>query len=327
MLSFEKTPRPLNQEQPVTNCPDDSQVRFFDPSIHRKRLKVDAAISRNIEGIPLPSVVEISESGTCNRKCSFCPRSANWFEDIKEFISFDLLKKLCVELSEVDYSGTIMFSGFVEPMIDKQIFEKISLVRKTLPKARIEMITNGDILNRERLDRIIDCGLNTLLISAYDDKETAEGFEKLARDAGYGEDQVIVRHRYLPPEQDFGITMTNRGGTLDEADHKRPSLTEPLKQKCFYPHYTFFMDYLGDVIICTHDWAKRKIVGNLKDQSFLEIWLSDEMNKLRRKLSQADRSESPCNVCDAVGTLIGENHAKAWDKLLGVKEHERTDYL
>ena len=31
--------------------------------------------------IPLPSEVEISESGMCNRKCSFCPRSNNEWID------------------------------------------------------------------------------------------------------------------------------------------------------------------------------------------------------------------------------------------------------
>ena len=48
--------------------------------------------------LPLPTEIEISESGTCNRKCSFCPRSDPNFEDKKEFISNFLHKKLCNEL-------------------------------------------------------------------------------------------------------------------------------------------------------------------------------------------------------------------------------------
>ena len=67
--------------------------KFIDPLIKRK-----ANLTKNVQfykkNIPLPSVVEISESGTCNRTCSFCPRSAPDFLDIKEFISEDLIVKL-----------------------------------------------------------------------------------------------------------------------------------------------------------------------------------------------------------------------------------------
>ena len=91
--------------------------KFIDPLIKRK-----ANLTKNVQFFnkyPLPSVVEISESGTCNRKCSFCPRSAPDFKDIKEFISEDLIIKLSKQLSEYNYSGIFLFSGFVEPMLDK----------------------------------------------------------------------------------------------------------------------------------------------------------------------------------------------------------------
>ncbi len=55
--------------------------------------------------IPLMSEVEISDSGTCNRKCQFCPRSDPEYPDIKEFISTSLHKKIFKELSEIDYSA------------------------------------------------------------------------------------------------------------------------------------------------------------------------------------------------------------------------------
>ena len=44
----------------------------------------------------MPSVVEISDSGVCNRKCSFCPRSnPEWIEkfDNTEFIKKNYMKK------------------------------------------------------------------------------------------------------------------------------------------------------------------------------------------------------------------------------------------
>ena len=104
------------------------KTKYLDNFIVKKKLvsKKFQYIPRT--KIPLPSEVEISESGTCNRKCSFCPRSAPSFEDIKEFISKDLVNKISTELSELDYKGVVRFSGFVEPMLDKKIFDHIDYI-------------------------------------------------------------------------------------------------------------------------------------------------------------------------------------------------------
>ena len=85
-------------------------IKFFDPSIKRK----DKLEKKNLflfKNIPLPAEVEISESGTCNRACSFCQEALLDLK-IKEFIESQLFEKLCKELSEVNYQGTLRFSGF-----------------------------------------------------------------------------------------------------------------------------------------------------------------------------------------------------------------------
>ena len=102
-----------------------------------------------------------------------------WYPDIKEFISEDLIIKLSKELSVYDYSGIFLFSGFVEPMLDKNIFKLVNIVRNNLPKAKIEMVTNGDVLDIERTQKLFNSGLSTLLISIYDGKKEADEMEKL----------------------------------------------------------------------------------------------------------------------------------------------------
>ena len=94
------------------------ELKFFDPQIEVK----EKAVAERLQFLPNVHHClqkEISESGMCNRKCSFCPRSDLNYIHKNEFISFDLHKKLCDELSEVKYSGLIIYSGFVEPMLDK----------------------------------------------------------------------------------------------------------------------------------------------------------------------------------------------------------------
>ena len=245
------------------------KIKFFDPNIPRKR-KISDKNFQFIPGtkIPLPSEVEISESGTCNRVCSFCPRSDPNYKDIKEFISDDLHSKLCKELSTLNYSGVIRYSGFVEPLLDKNIYNLLKLARSSLPKARIEIVTNGDVLDRDRLIKLFNNGLDTILISVYDGAEDAKKFEKLCLDCNLKSFQYVIRHRYLPPEKDFGITMSNRAGMMMNAEHKIKPLEKKLNEPCYYPSYTFFLDYNGDVLMCPHDWGKKKNFRQSKKRKF-----------------------------------------------------------
>jgi len=103
---------------------------------------------------------------------------------------------------------------------------------------------------------------------------------------------------------------------MENAEYKIPSLNEPLKKPCYYPSYNFFLDYTGEVLVCSHDWGKKQIVGNLKKDKLLDIWFGEKFLKARQKLSLSDRSMEPCNKCDVIGTLLGENNYKAWKKFL-----------
>ena len=72
----------------------------------------------------------------------------------------------------------VRYSGFVEPLLDKNIFNLINEVKTKLPEARTELVTNGDVLNKNRLKKLFEYGLNTILISVYDGPEDAERFKK-----------------------------------------------------------------------------------------------------------------------------------------------------
>lgn len=287
--------------------------KFLDPNLKNKLKTVEEKIQLyNFKGdfLPLPTEIEISESGTCNRSCSFCPRSAKDFKDVKEFISLELHEKLCKELAELNYKGTVRYSGFVEPLLDKNIYKLIRMVKDNIPDTNIELVTNGDVLNDKRLNKLFDNGLNRILISAYDSKDDADKLEKLCVDANLSKKQYIVRHRYYNEEKDFGITLSNRSGLMQNAEFKIASLNEPLKKPCYIPSYTFFLDYQGDVLMCPHDWGKKVILGNLNKQKLIDIWFSKKSINIRKMLHKSNRNFNPCNVCDVEGTLMGQKNSE-----------------
>ena len=287
--------------------------KFIDTNLKNKSKTVKEKlqlIDFNGNRLPLPTEIEISESGTCNRKCSFCPRSAKDFIDKKEFIKNELHEKMCSELKNYNYKGTIRYSGFVEPLLDKNIFNLIKMARNYLPDCNIEIVTNGDPLNLERLKRLFTSGLNKILISAYDGKKEATDLENLCLKANLNQNQYIVRHRYLSENEDFGITLSNRSGLMENAEYQIKNLSSPLKNPCFIPSYTFFLDYQGDVLMCPHDWGKKLILGNLKKEKLVDIWFSKKSMRLRKMLNKSNRNFAPCNVCDVDGTMMGETNSK-----------------
>jgi biotin synthase-like enzyme len=85
--------------------------KFLDSNINFKKKTVEKIQLYNFNDklLPLPTEIEISESGICNRKCSFCPRSDPNYKDIKEFISDNLILKI----SKLDNENCL-----VESLID-----------------------------------------------------------------------------------------------------------------------------------------------------------------------------------------------------------------
>ncbi len=294
----------------------EKEIKFFDTNIDRKSSISDKnLVFFKDTNIPMPSVIEISNSGMCNRKCSFCPRSDPNYDHVNEFIDQNLHDKIYDELKSYSYSGSIIYSGFVEPLLDKRIYKHIKDIREKLPKANLEIITNGDPLNDKRALKLFEAGVSVLLISVYDGPKEAESFLKMMKRINIDKSRYVIRNRYYGEDKDFGITLSNRAGNLNNAEFKIEPLKESLKMKCTYPSYTFFIDYNGDVLMCSHDWGKKMIMGNVKNNSIKDIWTSKKFDFARKKLSNADRNFSPCNVCDVKGTLIGNKHAEQWSKI------------
>lgn len=268
-----------------------------------------------VDGVPLFSIVEISESGTCNRSCSFCPRSDPDYPDVKKFIADELVDKLSTELSALNYSGMILFSGFVEPLLDKKIGRHVRVLKESAPLAQIELVSNGDPLTVQNLNALAQAGLDRLLLSLYDGPHQIEKLSRLIEKTDFSMNKVIFRERWLPPEDNQSLSLSNRGGSMTGALFSIPDLDSALENPCFYPANTIFIDYQGDVLLCAHDWGKRAVMGNCQKSTLKEIWTSPRYNRVRKQLLNGKRSISPCNVCNVEGTRTGRQHAEAWINL------------
>ena len=273
-------------------------------------------------GVPTFSSIEISINGACNRRCFFCPRvDKEKYPNILNSLEINVYQKLINDLERINFSGRISFSGFCEPLLTKNLNEYIKIARGKLEKVQLEIVTNGDPLlaknGKSRLKVLFDMGLNNCRVSLYDGPHQIDFFEKLKEELSLSDEQLIIRKRYLGPDESFGLTISNRAGSVklkNEYFELKP-LEEPLKQPCYYPFYKVLLDHNGDVLICSNDWKKEAVVGNIGDESLVKIWSNKMFSNIRKSLINNNRCHKPCKTCDVNGLMNGKKSFDRWKKI------------
>tara|TARA_B100000575_G_C23044684_1_gene601294 strand:+ start:107 stop:997 length:891 start_codon:yes stop_codon:yes gene_type:complete len=268
---------------------------------------------------PLFSSIEINLHGSCNRRCAFCPRvDEHLYPNLEEEFDPTFFEKICKELEENNYEGRIGFSGFSEPFLHTRLEQLVSIKNQYIPKARLEIVTNGDYVEYEKLRNLFDNGLYSIRVSIYTNDKYVENFVKIKNRLDIEDDRFIIRKRNLGRKNDFGLTINNRAGSVDYSriGLKEKLLKLPLKTQCNYPMFKMFIDYDGSCLLCSNDWKKKKIIGNAKKENLYDIWNSHQLNVVRKKLLNKDRNLTPCSECDVNGTYNGGEFADAWKRYL-----------
>ena len=121
------------------------------------------------DGILLPTQIEFNIASSCTRKCYFCPTSKDGFYNKynNHDFSLQLFTKVINDLSDMDYSGEIVLSGWSEPLLNKNTIVFLKLINTKLPNAKKALVTNGDLLTSDLLHKLENY-LDVLLISLYD---------------------------------------------------------------------------------------------------------------------------------------------------------------
>ena len=281
-------------------------------NIERRTVIVDDQLVY-YKDVPIPSWIELSLIDVCNRKCVFCPKSDPAVApDTYQKMNMKLIEKFTDELKKINYKGSVVLCGYGEPMLHKDIYE---ICRKLAEASFVEIVTNGDTLNKEKIKKLYDANVNKLLISLYDGPEQVTKFKAMADASQVPEDFVILRNRWFDEKEDYGLKLTNRAGTVKVGvQDNKDTFTD-----CFYPSYSALIDWNGDVFLCSQDWQRRRTMGNIMLDDFFEIWIGKTITQYRKNLLNGKRCNSPCTECNAEGTVLGYKHADAWRKIYNIK--------
>jgi MoaA/NifB/PqqE/SkfB family radical SAM enzyme len=103
----------------------------------------------------------VEPTNRCNLDCRTCMRHG-WEEDLG-FMEFGLFEKIIADLRSFPKRPDIFFGGFGEPLGHPRIADMVALAKRS--GAKVELISNGILLDDEMAERLIAAGLDCLWVS------------------------------------------------------------------------------------------------------------------------------------------------------------------
>ena len=231
--------------------------------------------------------VEIESISICNRKCSFCPLAYDTTPG--EVMTNETFDKIINELKKLNFKGKIAFSGYGEPLLDKQLRNRVEKIKKEL-NSFIEIVTNGDFLTYKKFKELISVGVDVFRLSQHD-KEPSEQIKLLFSNIKKDELKYII----FQAATEGSITFTNRGGSVP--------------MKTLHPFFCAPMHLIiradGSIPLCCNDYYKEINFGNIKKEELLDIWNKPFYRKIRNEIKRGIFNLKICKKC--LGLKLSEN--------------------
>lgn len=273
-----------------------------------------------------PMHLDIESTNACNLRCPFCATTfENWGPYRRGFMDFSLFTRIIDEGAENGLYA-VKFNLRGEAMLHPELCE---MVRYTKEKGIMDVFfnTNATLLDEDNINKLIDAGLDRISISF--EGTTKEVYESYRVGASYEEvlsniktlrlirekrgllyPQVRVQTLLLPELKEsfpqyveFWQAIADEVAYLD-ARHEGPGddhrgLVADWACPFLWQRMVILWD--GTLLPCLmHDVSDFELMalGNVKDVSIKDMWLSTRVNSYRElhKTGQAHQLEA-CNLC------------------------------
>ncbi|HPO14483.1 MAG TPA: radical SAM protein [Candidatus Hydrogenedentes bacterium] len=277
-----------------------------------------------------PYQFSIEATNRCNFKCQFCPQSNPKHKDIRPvgeltLENFQCFVKKVKEAGGSNRNLSICLDG--EPLMNKAFPELIKITRQEGFFPRFS--SNGRLLTPDMIERLAPYGF----LASVDFSSDAEVFETIR--GRKGDFEIILENlRYLVDKASkepgvrveiIDITHFSQGDAEASLKKMRGLFPEKIppsvkfwsrefhnfgghldlqKQKtgyklCPYPWTSFTATWDGNVVACCRDTEAKTILGNVFEQSVLEIWRGKPYQEMREHLAAKHPERvRACVKCD-----------------------------
>lgn len=302
-----------------------SFIRSLSPRlIKNKFLLVESYVKREptIAGLPVELSIELTNH--CNSDCIMCPRQK--MSRKKGFMEFNLFKKIVDEAKDFVELAILHLAG--EPLLHPELMRMIHYCGKI--GLRTMFSTNAILLDELRAKELIKSPLNLLTLSF--DAVTKNTYEKIRRisdfdiayqniqrflslkakskSAPYTVIQMIYLKENAQEAKDFLVKWQDSGANavrikpyfnypgLDNYLGGVPRKMESPLKPCLllWRQLTIYWD--GTVVPCCQDFLSGKVIGDVNQDSIMDIWDDEGMIKMRQVHAQGGgHNLSLCKDC------------------------------
>jgi len=274
--------------------------------------------------LSFPTDVIIELTNICNLDCIMCPRKR--MQRNMGNMDFELFARI-VDESIKGGARRILPFFFGEPFIQSDIGKYLSYIRSKSRIINISILTNGILMNGERIDELFKNRVNAVAVSL--DAAEIDTYESIRRKGNLkqAEDNIkeLVKRRKekklsLPSiTVQFVVMDKNRDeieifrkkweGIVDNvvfgACTNRGQSIEPFishKGVKYMPCYRLWNEIAvcndGKVALCCNDWNCSVTLGDVNSQTLGEIWRGKKLQHIRdMHLTRQRGNLSLCNKC------------------------------
>jgi hypothetical protein len=265
-----------------------------------------------------PRYIQIETIIGCDANCPFCPQKKI---DRKPVVMPEATWKKIID----DTRGLgITYRPFLqnEALIDKRLARIISYIKED-PTARVEINTNGSLLDERRGAELIDAGIDVVRFSV--DAFSPETFERCR--VGLNYEQVVRNaNAFIATAARARRTVVTevRMIDIDFNRHEQRDFIEywsaradralivPLynwpwddgvemvRKPCIKMREEMFFYTDGRAVLCCWDIAGRAVIGDVLKESVLDIWNGTVRRQMAEYLARGEREKIIlCSRCDA----------------------------
>ena len=294
--------------------------------------------------IPLsaPFSLYLEPTSHCNLGCKFCPTGHKHLRNrrLNGLMGFGLFRKIVDDIKQFDHKlKRVNLYKDGEPLLHKQFPEMVRYLKDADVVDTIWVKTNGVPLDPELNARLADCGLDFIGVSIngvdassyldvtqrhidYDKlvdgvadlfsrPRTCKIYVKIV-DSGLTPEQIDKFYADFTPISDYiAVEYLHGWSASDTMDFRLGTNADtfegaPLVEKiaCPLPFFMLGINWSGTVSLCNEDWAHGTLVGDLMQESLMDIWNGERLRAMRRMHLEGRRSENPmCGNCHYLTTL------------------------
>lgn len=273
-------------------------------------------IRRRLETAPLPIMIVLDVTNTCNLCCVHCPqpvlRRKPGFRP--RHLEWDLFVKVVEEIRTYRHRCLLRLAGDGEPLLHPRILEMVELACRE-SAAVVNLTTNGVLLTPDRMTRLLEAGIDVIDVSL--DALTGPTYERVrggdlervvsqllslvnrirvekrrtkvvvsfVEQEANREESAAFRKFWAPIADHVLIrTLHSAAGFVRLEESRRTNRADSIERHpCPHLWKRLTVDYAGRIKFCAHDWADggSHTLGHLASSSLAAEWKGAALAALR----------------------------------------------